>query len=113
MHRMLRASNASATARASAIPVIEGARELAAAGQIPGGSKRNRSYVEPAVDFAPEVDEVTRVLLTDAQTSGGLLISCPAENAERLEKELTARGLPSLPIGTVGDGAAGVISVEA
>ena len=112
MHRMLLASGVSATIRASDVPVIDGARELAQAGQIPGGSKRNRRYVEPAVMFEDGVDEIARVLLTDAQTSGGLLISCPAEHAGRLDDELAARGVPESRIGEVGSGAAGAITVQ-
>ena len=112
LHRMLAASGVSGTVRARAVAVIEGARDLAGAGQVPGGSKRNRAYVEPSVAF-DGIDEITRVLLTDAQTSGGLLISCPAERAGRLEEELRARSLPASPIGVVGEGTPGAILVEA
>jgi len=113
LHRMLGASGVSATIRASAVPVIEGTRTLAAAGQIPGGSKRNRAYVESAVQFADEVDEVSRVLLTDAQTSGGLLISCPRAHASTLRAGLARRSVPSHEVGVVGDGRAGSIAIEA
>jgi selenide,water dikinase len=113
LHRMLNASGISAIVRASAVPVIEGARELAAAGQIPGGSKRNRAYVEPAVRFADGVDEVSRVLLTDAQTSGGLLISCPPEKAGTLRARLNERRVPAHEVGLVENGPAGSIRVGA
>ena len=112
LHRMLSASGVSATVRAPAVPVIEGARELAAAGQIPGGSKRNRAYVEPSVRFAGDVDEVSRVVLTDAQTSGGLLISCPADRAGALRASLNERRVPSHEVGRVEDGPAGSIIVQ-
>src|SRR5258706_1797389 len=88
LHRMLAASGVSATIRASAVPLIPGARDLAAGGQIPGGSKRNRAYVEAAVSFDGDVDEVSRALLSDAQTSGGLLISCPPSEAGTLRAAL-------------------------
>jgi selenide,water dikinase len=113
LHRMLNASGVSATVRAPDVPVIEGARELAAAGQIPGGSKRNRAYVEPAVRFADGVDEVSRVLLTDAQTSGGLLISCPPDQVATLRAALNERGVPSHEVGVVRAGPAGSIRVDA
>jgi selenide,water dikinase len=113
LHRMLNASGVSATVRASDVPVLEGACELAAAGQIPGGSKRNRAYVEPAIHFADGVDEVTRVLLTDAQTSGGLLISCPSAQAGTLRALLSEGGVPAHEVGLVEDGAAGSIRIEA
>jgi selenide,water dikinase len=113
LHRMLAASGVSATVRASAVPSIAGARELAAAGQIPGGSKRNRSYVEKAVLFADDVDEVSRVLLTDAQTSGGLLIACPASQTSSLRTALADRAVPSHEVGTAQEGPAGAIRIEA
>jgi selenide,water dikinase len=113
LHRMLNASGVSATVRASAVPVLEGARELAAAGQIPGGSKRNRAYVEPAIRFADGLDEVTRVLLTDAQTSGGLLISCPPAQVDTLRARLHEGGVPGYEVGPVEGGPAGSIRIEA
>ncbi|MGZ4141139.1 MAG: selenide, water dikinase SelD [Actinomycetota bacterium] len=113
LHRMLSASGVSAVVRAGSVPVLEGARELAAAGQIPGGSRRNRAYVDPHLRFADGVDETTRVLLTDAQTSGGMLIACPPGARERLFAGLEARGVHGWEIGVVADGAPGAIAVEA
>ena len=101
-----------ATVRAPAVPVLEGARELAEAGQIPGGSKRNRRYVEPSVRFAEDVDEVTRALLADAQTSGGMLIACPPEQLGSLRDELAARATPFYEVGVVTEGRAGEIAIE-
>jgi len=112
LSRMLGASGVSATVRASAVPVIAGARELAAAGQIPGGSKRNRAYVESSIRFADDVEEVSRVILTDAQTSGGLLISCPGDKAGALRAALAERGVPAHEVGTVGEGPEGSVTVE-
>jgi selenide,water dikinase len=99
--------------RASAVPVIDGARALAEAGQIPGGSKRNRTFVEPSVRFEDEVDEVTRMLLADAQTSGGMLIACPPDSLVTLLAAMKDGGTPIWEIGAVTDGAAGTIEVEA
>ena len=113
LHRMLAASGVAAAMRAPAVPVLDGARELAEAGQIPGGSKRNRRYVEPAVCFADGVDEVTRALLTDAQTSGGMLIACPPEQLGSLRAELAARATPFYEVGVVTEGPAGEIAIAA
>lgn len=113
LHRMLEASGVAAVVRAPAVPILEGARELADAGQIPGGSKRNRRYVEPSTRFADEVDEVTRALLADAQTSGGLLIACPPEQLGSLRAETAARAVPHHEIGSVVEGGAGDIAIEA
>jgi len=112
LHRMLLASGVAATVRASSVPVLEGARALAEAGQIPGGSKRNRRYVEPVVHFADGTDEVTRALLADAQTSGGMLIACPSEQLGSLRTELTARAVAFSEVGVVTGGPAGEITIE-
>lgn len=111
LHRMLLASGAAAEIVASRVPVIEGARELAAAGQVPGGSRRNRAWVEPHVAFNVAVDEVDRVLLTDAQTSGGLVIACPTERLAALLDGLAARDVPAAEIGRITGGTPGAITV--
>lgn len=79
---MARASNVGVEIDVSAVPVLDAAWEMVARGAIPGGSRANRKYLadQQAVDFAGDVDEHWRVVLTDANTSGGLLISV-AENA--------------------------------
>jgi selenide,water dikinase len=59
---------------AGAIGFIDGAEALAADGVVPGGSKRNLADATRVTDFG-DVGEVTRILLADAQTSGGLLIA--------------------------------------
>jgi cysteine desulfurase len=77
----------------AAVPVLAGARELAAAGAVPGGTLANLEHVSPATDFAPGVTRVDRLLLADAQTSGGLLISVAEAAAPRLLAELERRGV--------------------
>lgn len=86
---MLRASGVGAELEAAAVPLIDGAARLAAAGNIPAGTGRNRAHVERFTDFGV-VDEVTRVLLSDAQTSGGLLIATGEDGARELEARLGA-----------------------
>ena len=62
------------------VPVIAGARELAASGMVPGGSQRNLDWVSPHLDRGGVSDaEVT--LLADAQTSGGLLLGMVSRDA--------------------------------
>lgn len=55
--------------------MLEAARRFAAAGIIPGGTRQNLDHVAPHVDFAPDISETERLLLADAQTSGGLLLA--------------------------------------
>ncbi len=69
------------------VPVFNEAKDLATAGIIPGGSKSNLANVEPHVKFNGLTDS-EKLLLCDAQTSGGLLIALPQEDAEKMIKEL-------------------------
>lgn len=64
---------------ASRLPVYDGARELAAKGACPGGSRANRQWLEDlgVISWDDGVDETSRILFTDAQTSGGLLMAWP------------------------------------
>ena len=51
---------------------------------FPGGSHDNKSYYGSHVNFSPEIDEPSQMLLFDAQTSGGLLLSVPAGKLEAM-----------------------------
>jgi selenide,water dikinase len=71
--KLVRASGVSAVVDAAAVPYLEGARESLAAGYLPGGSRRNLSWVAPHLDAS--VSDDILLLLADAQTSGGLLVA--------------------------------------
>lgn len=96
LHEMMTASGVSARISAAAVPVIEGARDLAGQGAVAGGTARNLEWLADKVRWAPEVDETTRILLADAQTSGGLLIAVVPERAVALERALRARGVETI-----------------
>ena len=49
---------------------------------IPGGTIKNRKYLEDQIDFKTNIDFATKTLLFDAQTSGGLLVSINKEDAK-------------------------------
>ena len=87
-----------AEVRFGAIPVLEEAFDLAAAGIWPGGSKRNMEAMADRVDDAA-LDEVERKVLYDAQTSGGLLIATAPERAGRLMERLREAGVDAAPVG--------------
>lgn len=87
---MSRASQVALEVVASAVPVIEGAWPLAEAGIVPGGTKRNLAYVSPHVVWPEGMSEVEKLMLSDAQTSGGLLMAVAEERSEKLLKELEA-----------------------
>ncbi len=75
------------------VPIIEGASLLAKDGLFPEGSLKNLAYVKPRVDFSSAVSQEERLLLADAQTSGGLLISVGADKSEELITTLKKRGM--------------------
>ena len=62
------------------VPVIEGARELAALGMVPGGTSRNLDWVSPHLDTG-DVSDLAVTILADAQTSGGLLLGMVSHDA--------------------------------
>lgn len=98
---MLRASGVGAELEAAAVPVLPSAREMALAGHVPGGTERNRKDSADAVTWSADVDEVTRLLLCDAQTSGGLLISLPMDRAQPLVDALRRDGHAAALIGRI------------
>ena len=109
---MLRASGVSARISASTAPVLPGVDELLAQGVAPGGTHRNRAGVEAYVDWDDAVSDNDRLLLCDAQTSGGLLISVPEERLSGLLDALEAHGVATrVVIGSIDDGAAGMARV--
>ena len=79
---MCRASKVGATIEASGIPLLPGVLELAREGIATGASGRNWAGYGQDVDLGPGDRAVERVLLTDPQTSGGLLVACAADGAE-------------------------------
>jgi len=67
-----------------AIPFMSGVRDLAERDLFPGGSRRNYEAYRDLVDWGA-VAELDQLMLCDAQTSGGLLVAIPAENASGFE----------------------------
>lgn len=104
LRKMVEASGVDAEVDVGAVPLLPGADELAAEGFVPGGTKRNLAWAEERLD-AGDVDEVTRILLADAQTSGGLLFGVEPDAAEEALDELRAGGHEAAVIGRVGAGA--------
>ena len=112
LHNMLNASGVSAELDASAVPLLPHAAELAERGAIPGGTKRNRDALGAHVTFAASVSETMRVLLFDAQTSGGLLIAVAADRADALIAALRRERTPAAArIGRLVAGRAGAITI--
>ena len=112
LHRLLLASGVAAQLTAGDVPLMRGARTLAEAGHVPGGTKRNLEDLADSLSFSDTVDGVTRTLLGDAQTSGGLLISVRPDRLDRLLSALEGRTPAAAVIGSVVDGEAGRIRVD-
>ncbi|MFH1160524.1 MAG: selenide, water dikinase SelD [bacterium] len=80
---------------ATAIPVFEHVWEYLAAGLIPGATRNNLEFVNPAVTWVDPLSESEKLILCDAQTSGGLLIGLPRSEAESLVNRLRKSGIKS------------------
>ena len=90
---MAEVSGVGAKIHLSQVPVLPGARELVAQGIAPGGTHRNMRDVERHVQWHDDISQETRLLLCDAQTSGGLLIVIPHERVDSLLAELKSNGV--------------------
>jgi selenide,water dikinase len=104
LHELALASKVSAEIDASAVPAIPGALELLEDDRaVAGGSRNNRRYAEEFAAFGVGVDEVRRRLVTDAMTSGGLLVAVAPERAGEI---------PGMVVGRLTAGPAGEIAVS-
>ena len=98
LHSLLEASGAAAEVTAHAVPLLPHARDMAARGAVPGGTQRNLTSLADSVSFAAGVDETARVLLSDAQTSGGLLIAVAPDRVAGLVAGLERAGSPAAAV---------------
>ncbi|MFT3731551.1 MAG: selenide, water dikinase SelD [Hyphomicrobium sp.] len=88
------------------IPLLQRAEALAKSGFVTGASGRNWASYGQDVVLAVDFPQWKRDLLTDPQTSGGLLVACAADQAERIRAGIESAGYPSARIiGSVTDGA--------
>jgi selenide,water dikinase len=103
LHELSLAGGLAAVVEAGAVPVIAGVLELLGDDRsVAGGSRNNRRYAEEFASFDDAVDEVHRRLVTDAMTSGGLLVAVdPAR----------AGDVPGPVVGRLVEGEPGTITV--
>jgi len=81
---MCRASGVGARLEFDAVPLLPGVLDLIRAGMVTGASGRNWSSYRAEVNLAQSIDDARRALLTDPQTSGGLLVACAPAAVERI-----------------------------
>ena len=101
LQRMVIGSDVCARIRLSSVPVITGTWELLEQGIVPGGTRRNLESVEKVARWHPEISQEAKLLLCDAQTSGGLLIALPRERVADLNREMEARGVSAAVVGEI------------
>jgi selenide,water dikinase len=113
LHEMVSGSKVAATIFASKVPVLEEVWKLIKKECVPGGSLANKRFADEVTRWHEDVKEPVRLALCDAQTSGGLLISIPADKAERMLFTLHEMGIQAAAIvGKIEEGPACCIFVE-
>lgn len=108
---MIRENNAGFVIESSSVPLLDEVAEYAAMGLIPAGTYRNKEFYSPRVDA--RIPDDLMLILFDAQTSGGLLISLPENQAESLVGKMHEQGVKDASIiGRVVSEHPGVIQVR-
>jgi selenide,water dikinase len=101
---MVQGSGVSARIRVPRVPVLGTVRSRVREGICPGGTRKNLEFYGKFLDWDEEVGEVDRLVLADAQTSGGLLIAVPKERVEALREGLESRSVETRePIGEIAE----------
>jgi selenide,water dikinase len=90
--KMAMAGKVSLRIMSSSVPVLPGALELARLGCLPGAAFRNLEFIEQGCLFSSRLDFGIKMLLCDAQTSGGLLMCIPPEKAPSMVVDLRQAG---------------------
>jgi selenide,water dikinase len=111
LHELTAGSGLAATISAESVPLLDEIMDLAGQDVVPSGTKRNLDGLKDHVTWDRSVPDPLRLVLADAQTSGGLLIAVPATAAERLIEALRLRGVMEVKIGNLHEGPAGTITV--
>jgi selenide, water dikinase len=96
--QLAQASNVSLKIDSKKVPTFEEAKEYATKGFYPGGTLKNEKFVRPSIEVKSTVNEIEYMLLCDAQTSGGLLISVEKLKGEKLLHVLRSKGIASAEI---------------
>ncbi|MFQ5934636.1 MAG: selenide, water dikinase SelD, partial [Dehalococcoidia bacterium] len=114
LREMVQGSGVGARINLSKVPTIPGLWALAEEGIAPSGTNRNLQSVREVVVWEQEISHEAKVILCDAQTSGGLLISIAAEKTDKLLDALAKAGVEDAAvIGEVVDDPRGIIQVAA
>jgi selenide,water dikinase len=112
LRQMARASGVSAVVDSRSVPFLHGAMQLAGTERFPGGTLRNLADVREDVTFAEGLPEPLRLLLADAQTSGGLLMAVPPDVLPQLLPLMENEVSNPAVIGEIREGPPGRIQVD-
>lgn len=93
------------------VPVLEEAHEFATAGIVPGGTENNLDFVRNEVRWPDNVSRTERLILCDAQTSGGLLIAVAKRDVDGMMEKMQKAGIEAAVIGEFGEEQKGRIVV--
>jgi len=105
LKEMIQGSHTGAEVDHKKVPVLPMTWELATMNMIPGGTRNNLQFVEDIVDWDDGVPELAKVILADAQTSGGLLITLPAKEADKFIAQCRLAGISdAVVIGSIKKG---------
>jgi cysteine desulfurase len=111
LHEMLAASSVDAEVWAADVPVLAGTERLVELGEVPGGTRANADHARRFTEFSGEVGGTARLILADAQTSGGLLASVSSEELEELVARCASAGVGGVVVGRITGAGTGRIRV--
>jgi selenide,water dikinase len=89
---MAKASRVGARVNMDRVPVFDGVEDCIRTGMIPGGSRQNLEFISAHTRWDRDLSGDQQIILADAQTSGGLLISLPGREAETFLEEIREAG---------------------
>ena len=113
LKEMSKASRVNAVVSLDSVPSIDEAWEFATGNVVPGGTLNNMDYVSDTVAWDEDISRTARIILCDAQTSGGLVIVIPSKYTDDLLRELHKKGITDAAcIGRFTQGGEGKITVK-
>jgi len=98
LKEMVKGSAVTAVVHSGAVPVIKAAMKFASDAIIPGGTRNNLDFAADITVWDKNLPETTRLILADAQTSGGLLISVPEHYGVQMVVKLKEEGIPEASV---------------
>lgn len=101
LSKMAQASDITARIDMAAVPILPQVIELLEDGCIPGAAFRNLDFVAPDVQYAPSITIEQKMVVNDAQTSGGILMAIDSDKAQEALAELRVKYPQSAIIGEV------------